>query len=84
MEEFNEKLQDEYIKRIIDHSDDFNCFNLFLGNWKYLNRIYFLDIYHKRVVNLKPGYLYGLSNNLFLYSCCMRVKHGLDMFEVNA
>lgn len=82
MEEFNEELQDEYIRKIIDIGDQYNGSNLFLGNWKHLKRIFFLDIYHKRVVNLKPGYLYGLSNNLFLYTCSMRVKKGLDMFEV--
>ena len=83
MEKYSEELQDQYIDTIIEEADEYNSFNMFLGNWNRLDRIFFIDIYHKRKIKLKRGYLYGLSNNLFLYSASFRTLAGLDNIEVD-
>lgn len=81
-EDFSKDRQMEFMDEFLNDSENYNPFNLFFGNFGNLDSIYFLDIYHRRKINLKRGYLYGLSNNLFMYSVSLRTKIGLDYLEV--
>ena len=83
LKKFDSEILENFIQKILDSSHEYNAFNLIVGNLEHLSQIYYVDIFCCRKIRLKRGYLYGFSNNLFMYSVSSRVRLAFDRLEVN-
>lgn len=60
--------------------ENFNPFNLFLGNFK-KQEFFFVDYLHKTYKPIETNQWHGVSNNLFQHSSWEKVEKGLDYLK---
>lgn len=70
----------KYIDKLLSQSDDYNPFNLVLGNMQ--TKVFmFVDLFHKKSFQIELDVWHGFSNNLFRTTQFPKVERGLALIQ---